>query len=427
MKKLLILLLFIVCNWAVLLFAQDEIWMIPAEVYEFYETSTDAKSLALGQTSLLNSTAGSYLYDNPAMLGKLTKSYISFAFLIASADDKYTFTVRDQYNSVMEYTEKGKYSNPTRYLPLTISTYIKTKKHNNIGLSIGYRKLYDYSYDRKEKFYQYKYERNFDGGVNFLTVGTGTKIMKNLYAGFNYNLAINNSNNYKYRKDDFYNAFWYTEDSSEKIKGMFTTFTLYGNLLPQVETSISVRPAYKLKYELELEARNSANQSAEYVSSYSVKNPAKYTIGVNLKPSKLIDLCFQWNNVPLKEYKVDFGNTSYDLYNKKSLTGHNLRFGCSLNTKYPLRIGYFVDNIPYYNQEVVNNGLQAEIDNAPVALKGLIFGSGFKGRRFTLDVAYALIDTKYDTCWNSEEDGQFYPASYEYSGSKVLVTLEYGF
>ncbi len=405
------------------------LWINPVfaeEFFWFYEASVDAKSLGLGQTSLLNSSEGSYLYDNPAKLGLLKETHLSLNLRYMQEKETTVFT--GSANPVYNYDLK--YPNTIRIAPFTVSFNTKIFSQNGLSVGIGYRKLYDYQFEKSEGTDVHVRESDIKTGVNFLSFGLGTELHKKVYAGFNWNFAVNNKYEYSEVEEHIENGYSYTDKNKEEITGSYVSFALNYTPLSFLELAGNLRPGYSLESKstvTQTESQNSIVQVSKSTATLSI--PTKITLGIKVKPIQLLDLTCEYNNNTFSEYKIK----DYSLYNWKSKEGSNWRFGMALNTCVPIRFGYFMDSIGLYDAKfdpADSTGFKVIKDNNPLTIKGFTLGTGLKitkSLNADLGYCYAKFAQKNTKSYSYLTEDYKYTTKLDYSAHKLLLTLEYVF
>ena len=376
MKKLIILCMFF-CIVGSSLCAQGLIWNFETEV-------VDARSSALGRTTVLTTFGSNAVFTNPANLGMLDKQYFQAGAraIFGSRKTEYKEQGMDDYESSLLFHPK--FNHVSYAMPYNIpNSGIQTV------FAAGYRTYYDYGYtyfhesnDKSSSEYTYK----MHGGFNTLTLGAAANFNDKIFGGLAYNIGIMSKTSYWV---DYYGE----EDDGDldNFKGSFLTVGGIFKPTDRISLGLTFSPAWELEIE-----------DDETGYSFDATIPSQLALSAMFELSESFTGIIEYQNRPFENYEYE-GEDMYDIDN-----GMCLRAGVEFSKM--LRLGFFSNSVPL--TDVKSSG---ESEDKPLSQIGFTGGIG-------LNVSPQMIlDLSGEYSFINQEDKE-----YDYQSETKLSLFKFG-
>ncbi|MDP8211117.1 MAG: hypothetical protein RAO94_06880 [Candidatus Stygibacter australis] len=360
----------------------------------------DARSEALGRTSILSSQGANFIFNNPAMLSDLEHKEACLNTRIKFGKIKIDEIDYDGYSDTYDI-------NKNIHLKFHgISYGMPYKLHNSqnykIGLGIGYRAYYDYGSNYRIEESDLKI--NNHGGLNTLVFGAGCKYLDKLSGGISLSVPFLSSGSSEIIEDGHTG---YEGDAT--TSATFVTFS--GNYI------------FNEKYTVGLRIRS--NFTLESESDYgheSIEVPAEFGLALKIQPDEDHTIFAEYITRRYGEYSLG------DRF-ENSGGGFSLRAGLETCVKNKVvRGGFFVQSIPEYELTYDFEGNRI-YDKTPATELGITLGTEFKLKKdLSLDLfgmfsGFANSMEEYDY-WDEIVSGK---KTFSYYDFKIGSSLRYSF
>ena len=338
MKKLIILCMFfcIVGSslWAQLYYSPFE----PAVV--------DARSSALGRTTVLTTFGSNAVFTNPANLGMLDKQHFQAGAraIFGSRKTDYKEQGVDDYESSLLFHPK--FNHVSYAMPYNIpNSGIQTV------FAAGYRTYFDWGYtsysesnDKSSNEETYKHH----GGFNTLTLGAAANFNNKIFGGLAYNIGIMSKTSYweDYNGDE--------EDGDLcNYKGSFLTVGGIFKPTEQISVGLTFSPAWELE-----EEEDEDGSSGDYTI------PSLLALSAMFELSESFTGIVEYQNRPWNNYEYE----GYDVFDDID-NGVCIRAGVEFSKM--LRLGFFSNSVP-----LTDTNSSGELEDKPLSQVGFTGGIG---------------------------------------------------
>jgi len=342
MKKLIILCMFICIVGSSL---QAQLY------YSLFEPAVvDARSSALGRTTVLTTFGSNAVFTNPANLGMLDKQYFQAGAraIFGSRKTEYKEQGEEDYES--SYLFHPKFNHVSYAMPYNIpNSGIKTV------FAAGYRTYYDYGYtyyheydDEYDDKSSYEYTYKHHGGFNTLTLGAAANFNDKIFGGLAYNIGIMSKTSY-----------WVDENGQDEdgdlwnMKGSF--LTVGGIFKPTDRISLGLTFTPGFEYEIEWDESGHTDD---------IDIPSQLALSAMFELSESFTGIIEYQNRPWKNYEVDGDEFYGDIDN-----GMCLRAGVEFSKM--LRLGFFSNSVP-----ITDTNSSGESEDKPLSQVGFTGGIG---------------------------------------------------
>jgi len=389
-----------------------------------YEPETiDARSEALGRSSILSSNDANYLFNNPALLSSLSKTNIQFncrtslGNIIINRDSEGEPFAPEDEESKQEYNKPihVKFNGVSIGIPFNYSVFQNIK----FGFGIGYRTYYDWGfnvhYERDDEVLTTEFKTYVHGGLNTLVFGGGFSYQEKIYGGISISLPL------------FSNLLTETEyisgseiaDSEMKksVKGTF--FTLSGSYKFDEKVTFATR----LRTGFALEMIDIVDDVEDFKRDIII--PSELGFALEIKLNNFLKLYTEYLTRNLGDYEIESSYDSYFLH-ENSENGYSFRSGFEAGTNKILRCGFFMQSVPIYKNNYSDEyGLIN--DKKPLVESGFTIGYGTNvNPSITLNLFGAYSFLVYDEKYN-DYYGDPILNEYFYSNIKFGCSMGYSF
>jgi hypothetical protein len=350
---------------------------------QFTPANNDACSAGLSGIQVFNVYSSSTLFSNPAALGLVDKCQMGLNLKakmgkinidIAGAPESNGGSIK--YNPIMDIGDIF------ALLPMTLF-------QKNMVVGIGYNNKFNlHSYaeinDDKEEYNNYE-KINSHGGVNFITLGLGSRY-GNFWGGINLNLAANSSLEYDshkwYPPSD--NTHYYTKENTD-FSGYNCVFGL-GMNTDNLICAISYGTSMKLKTEGNFFMKRISNGEEtvlyDYNYDYKLIYPAEFSLNAEYAWNDFVFVS-ELGYIKLKNMKVETDTLTTQIYpNIKN--GFKFKIGSEYHKNVIYRAGLGIQNIPiqdhfvgmiYWHDETGNHSMWVDYyDDKPKYLYNISTG-----------------------------------------------------
>ncbi|MCD4818601.1 MAG: hypothetical protein K8S23_07900 [Candidatus Cloacimonetes bacterium] len=365
----------------------------------------DARSEALGGTSILSSTGGNFVFNNPALLSNLSQKNIQLGSRAIYGKEEYKHN-NDNYNS--DYPMHYKLNGLSFGMPLKFQNF-------KFGIGAGYRTYYDLGKNRhyEDQDSDYVNDHFGHGGLSTLVLGGGFNFQNIFFIGFSSNLPFFS----KYSKevesiDSYGDEYKYKTEST--LKGTFFTIGSSYKLNKVITFGLRLRTGFSLEWK----EKDSGNEENLIV-------PPEFGLALELKPIPSLKFYTEWLTRNFSKYKMDNNNDEYYLYDDLG-NGFALRTGFEAGTNWLFRGGFFMQSLPIYESKNADDGEVVKV-KTPKKEYGFTTGLGFKiYSKISVDFfsVYSFLTNNqsyYDPYWGLDSTKYF---TYQ---MKIGSTIGYNF
>lgn len=385
----------------------------------FDPETNDAKSEALGRTSILSSSGANFVFNNPSMLSNLTNMNIQCNLRSLFGADEYKYQYDElKYKSKFERKFHFKFNGASFSMPYKIGSNDNLK----LGFGAGFRTYYDWGFDinYNQKDSDFEWKKKFHGGFNTIVFGSGLKYNNKFLIGASFSMPFLSTFTTEYDDNDNIpdNDI---EESEVTVKGSF--FTLSSSLIlnKKFTAGVRLRTGFKLKM---------SDDEAE-IYEYDFSIPAEYGIAIKLKPTALTILYAEYLSRSLGEYEIDDIDGNDWLYGD-SENGFSFRTGIEMkekNSENVFLLGFLIQSVPVYEAESYNDTLGVLYDSKPLAELGYTAGFSLKiSPELTLDLYGVYSMLNYEEKYFEDENSNYQVKNdYSYTRIKIGCSLGYTF
>jgi len=414
MKKIVVLVL-LVLSVSVGLFGQFDFTL------NMFEPETiDARSEALGRTSILSSSGANFIFNNPAMLSNLSQKNVQLngraVFGKTEIEGKYE---EDGYTDTYKY----EYSYPFHMKLNGLAFGMPYEMPNmKLGFGAGFRSYYDLGfnvhYESDEEGSNYEWDRKYHGGFSTLVLGGGLNYQEKFFGGISMSFPFlsNFSSEYEDNEDN--------EDENEgTMKGSF--FTLSGSYILNEKITFGLR--LRTSFNLEWEEEDDEGYDGE--ADFTI--PSELGLAIEIKPNTNFKLYAEYLTRGFGDFEVEDNYVDHDLY-EDSDNGYSLRTGFEAGTNNVFRGGFFMQSVPIYEMESYYNDNWEEWDlrndDKPQTEIGFTTGFGLKmNSQLSLDVFGSYSFLSYEESYKYGDYYDYNQISNEYSYSKIKIGCSMGY
>lgn len=392
---------------------------------DYYEESVDPISNSLGRTNLLNSSNATALFSNPSALGELESRMISTGMKLY----KSTLTRKSEHLSSGEYQHEHRFNNMNYLDPLAV--IFPLKLHNyNIGIGIGKRILYDYNLQRKESQEDYMIDEYFSGHIKVYTLAIGYKFSEKISMGMNYSISAKDQVKFHY-------SYWegYKKDYCQTPN----LYQLYYNLMyernDKILISASLRPPHSIEYKSEYHWRRYGYYDFDNYYNFTVYYPFQYTLGIKYKINKKSEVSLEYKNKSFSKIKTKDGNlyttTANGIIKSGINNGNEFNLGYSLNTKLPIRLGYYSSSVPLYDFNYIDPQTM-QMSDQPKRKSGFTYGTTLHFNKIQIDISgdhSSITHKDYNLHYNNDMYyyDYFYTDKRDFSINEYKMSITYPF
>ena len=426
MKRNIILLIFILSIYSTLYSQYEEQFSLNV----FESEIIDARSAALGKTSILSSRGSNYIFNNPAMLSDLSNKCMQI-----SCSSKFGNSVRNMELEEYDYNDDNvfKYLINLKFDGISFSLPYVTKKTEKLklGIGIGYKTFYDRSYKKSADniltgihtssgnvfFEKIDYDYVSHGGFNIFVIGGGIKYLDKLYGGISFSIPLlsNSTSEYEDSENDEYKT-------ETKYKGSF--FTLSSTY--KINNKMTIGIKFRNGFILEVEDVYQDNDGHNYESDIDYKIPLELGLSAELELVRNVSIYVEYLTRYLKKYEVVISFNDFLLY-ENSKNGFSFRTGLEVGSKLLYRCGFFLQSVPLYERKPLDVGDGYILDKNPQNEIGLTTGCGVKIKpNLSLDFFCIYTFLNYNESY-FDHGGYIRSNEYSYKRFKIGFTTGYQF
>lgn len=390
------ILIILLLNVIFLYAESDELFFTNMNLFnDYYDESPDARSAALGRTSILNPNGAFNVFVNSANLCDLDGIEIGCGTKLS----RVMLDIKSQHYDYYEYqsTFEFKNGNGYRISPITCAFPVKII-NEEFSFGIGRRILNDYNLDVKEAYREYNYNEYYSGEFNVITLASGYRVNNKLSIGLNYNL--NNKSEANYHN----NYYTFSREDYTSVAD-FGFFVISGNyqLSQKSKLSLLLKPGYDIKYENAFHWRRYGYYDYDNYYHYTINVPFQYALAYQYHLLDKATLSIEYKNIALNNYKINKKRRLYDYtylnesFSDKTIhsdNGSEINIGLELNTKYPLRIGFYSASVPVYNNKYINSQIVKRYSE-PERKTGFTLGFGSNFKKLFIDVSADWSSVSY--------------------------------
>jgi len=289
----------------------------------YYEAEVnDARSEALGRTSILSSSKANFTFNNPAMLGILTEKNIQVGLRLITGK---TIIKKKDDNEESTYN----YENPIHLKLNSFSVSVPYKSNMpNIGFGVGYRTYYDRGMNLKYELDSNTTIMKRHGGLSTLVIGVGVNSDNKYNIGFSYSLPLlSNTSRERIVDGELRSEFEGT------MKGSF--FTLGGSYRLNKRVLIGAR--FRTKFDLEVKEKE---LSDDEIDIDEITIPTEIGLAIEVSPKDNLVIYIEYLSRKFSHLDVnDFGIGN----------GFSIRSGFEFDKNILYRGGFFIQSVPIYN------------------------------------------------------------------------------
>lgn len=385
----------------------------------FDPETNDAKSEALGRTSILSSAGANFVFNNPSMLSNLTNKNVQFNVRSLFGKDE----IKYQYEN--NPTDKPKYERSFHMkfngVSFAIPYNLKSNNDLRLGFGAGYRTYYDWGFNisYKQKDTDYKWDKKFHGGFNTIVLGTGMRYKNIFLLGISFSMPFLSEFSTEYEDNDS-NLNNDIDESEGTMKGTFVTLASSIILNKQISVGARLRTGYKIEIK---------DDKADIYNN-EITIPSEFGVAISLKPTALIKLYVEYLSRGFGDYKFENSETNTWLY-ADSENGYSFRVGLEANEKESVnvfRAGFFMQSVPIYEAVSYTELLGVMVDSKPLSEMGFTTGFGLKiSSNFSLDLYGVYSFLNYDESYIVEDDNDLIKNEYSYTKIKIGCSMGYNF
>jgi hypothetical protein len=365
----------------------------------------DARSEALGGTSILSSTGGNFVFNNPAMLCNLSQINIQLTSRAIYGKSE-TKINHDNYNS--DYPIHFKLNGISFGMPFEFQDF-------KFGVGAGYRTYYDLGKNRhfEDQDSDNVYDYNEHGGLSTFALGCGFSYHNILLIGFSTNLPFfseysketegidSNGDEYKYKTESTLKGAFFTIGSSYKLNKIIT----FGLRL-------------RTGFSLEWKEKNSENEENLVV-------PSELGFAIELKPIAIVKLYTEYLTKSFSKYQIKSNSDNYYFYEDLG-NGYTLRTGFEVGTNWFFRSGFFIQSLPIYESKNSEDGEVVKV-KTPKREYGFTTGFGLIiNSNISVDFFGVYSFLTYNQSYYDTPLGKYSTAYFTYQ-MKVGSTIGYNF
>ncbi len=397
---------------------------------DYSQANTDAKSTALGHTRLSNSVGAFNLFNNPSLLPEMKKKEIG----VSTKHAVYTIVSKSNYNIPADYKSKNELRNGFCFTPIAFTMPFKMKDYQ-MGWGIGQRQLYDYDLNLKEKYNQYMINQYFSGGISVFTGGLGCKVMDHLSVGLNLNYGKNTKQKYHL---DYYDGLGGSTNYKSKADIFFYMLSSTYQLENQ-QFAVSITPNHRIKYKNDFIQKQYGYYDLVSKHEFEVNIPLQFEMAIKSKLYQKLWLTAEYKNKALSEVTIDNGNNLYcylfeeedQIVMTDPKNGNEINLGLELQTKVPLRIGFYSASVPVFEHQYISSDL-VKRKETPLRKTGFTYGLGFNYHKVIFDLSADFSSVDYDerrARYNSSLQGYdgYYILKKSLDVSEYMVSARYSF
>ena len=386
----------------------------------FEPETIDARSEALGRTSILSSSGANFIFNNPAMLSNLTQKNVQFngraVFGKLEREEKYEEDGdTDTYKYEYEYPFHMKLNGLAFGMPYEMPNM-------KLGFGAGFRTYYDLGfnvhYESDEQGSNYEWDKKYHGGFNTLVLGGGLNYQEKFFGGISmsFPLLSNISSEYENNEND-------ENETEGTMKGSF--FTLSGSYILNETITFGLRLRTGFTLEIEEEDDDGDEWDADFVI------PSEFGLAIEMKPNPGLKFYAEYLTRGFGNFEIEDNYGDQDIY-EDSDNGYSLRTGFEAGTNNVFRGGFFMQSVPIYEMESYYNENWEEWDlrndSKPQTEIGFTTGLGIKvNPNLALDIFGAYSFLSYDESYEYDDYYDEIQISNEYSYSKIKIGCSMGY
>ncbi|RMH73723.1 MAG: hypothetical protein D6675_01940 [Gemmatimonadetes bacterium] len=384
----------------------------------------NAKSLALGATSVAVETGAAALFTNPAALTRVNRAYSEASFGIIYSREIVSQKVFDSFESTIgdAAIATNKTVNGFPYLGGFVIPLDLFGLSKNYVVSLGYTSLYDFHYEHEQENRDSEYQitntlaYSSEGSLNSFSLGFAAHPFPVLSMGASVHI-LTGEHTIHFEYDDRS-----TSDETDEVWGMdYENLSGYNLSLGVLVQPLAVRDRFTVGAYLQTPAEISGDQSMSVdvlSTDRQVTYPLRAGLGIDYMPrnplvSRLV-ADFIYNNYSQME---DDNNPDLDL---EDTVEFHVGLEHVLAENVPVRIGF------YWEPTATDNDLASTF---------LTFGSGYQVDYFMLDIGVKLGKRNYrdgDVSYNANNQAvfdriQIEDVKIEETYGQLIATLKYGF
>lgn len=358
--------------------------MFPVYVYSqgfgyegFSPNTVDARSIAMGRTSIVSATGSNSIFSNPGIIATLDsrQGQAGGRIIMGTLEDEWSEDYYESYDSKL--TPHFSINHISVSMP-----YKLTGSDMKLAVGVGYRTYFDhggnYETDRKhEDGDKSSSESTTNGGLNAITPTIAINLQDKYFVGATFNKSIFGT--IKTESKSTYNG--ETTDSESEIE-QSASFLKFGGLAKineQLTLGFSYTPEFEWKWD---KVKYTYDGESETEDGVDIVIPPVMGFGATYQFSPTLLIAGEYQNRKFSD--IEFDNESFEVDD-----GVCYRIGAEFQGPALLRFGYFSDAVLAFDDN----------DDEPNSLTGFTGGIGYNLGSIYLD-AYA----EYSSITTEDED-----------------------
>lgn len=368
--------------------ATGQLFLDAGQEFDLVPNVPDARSAALGRTSILNAQPTLSMMINPALIGTMQNKGLGFS-LATTMGELRNDSLNENYSSY-DYKMKPFFS-------FQSVGYITPLKGNNedfkftFGISIGRfldfsgRKLYKIRLDSLKNEFHTEYR----GAIFSLNPTIAVKYKQVYYLGLTVNVGVYSKPEILIvNESSIINSDSLTKYELEQKSNVSATSICVGGVVKptkELEFGFYYRPGFILSYEdieyswkQEILPLNTITEGEGNYPDYEIDIPSYYGVGINGRFIENILASAEYQARGYRDIKIDGKDLNVN-------NGRCIRLGLEYLSPTPLRIGYYADSIIYTKLG----------DEEPIIKKGITLGISVNMQESDIDVAIDIGNVRW--------------------------------
>lgn len=379
MKTKSIIMLFIALP--ALVFSQD--------FYSFFSPSNvDARSIAMGRTSIVSATGSNAIFSNPGIIATIDKrqGQAGGRMIMGTIEDEWAEDYYDSYESKL--IPHFSLNHISVAMPYQLSG-----SDMKLAVGIGYRTYFDWGMssetDRKyEDGSKSSSESTTNGGLNVITPTIAINIQDKYFVGATFNKSILGKITTESKSQN--DGEDYDSESEVEHSASFLQFGGLAKINEQLTLGFSFTPEFEWEWD---KIKYTYDGESDTENGFDITIPSVLGFGATYQFSPSLLIAGEYQNRKFSD--IEFDNKSLDVDD-----GACYRIGAEYKGSALLRFGFFSDAVLAFDDN----------DDKPKSLTGFTGGIGYDLVSVYLDafVEYSSLTTEYEDDDYESDSNKFY-------------------